>query len=114
MGYKHVSCISLNDEVVHGVPDSKKIIAKGDLVKIDVCAAYQGYCADMARSFIMSTDSENGGLRSLVEVANAALDKGIEQAKADNRVSDISAAIQTEVEKHGYGVVRDFAGHGIG
>lgn len=112
MGYKHVSCISLNDEVVHGVPSSKRMLKDGDLVKIDICAARDGYCADMTRMFIVGTPSEQ--LLKFVTVARQALDKGIEQARPGNRLSDISAAVQQEVERHGYGIVRDFAGHGIG
>jgi methionyl aminopeptidase len=112
MGYRHVSCISLNDVVVHGVPRADCIVQLGDLVKIDVCASWNGYCADMARSFFVGQPSEQA--QKLVDVAHQALKKGIEQARVGNRLSDISAAIQQEVEKHGFGVVRDFAGHGIG
>lgn len=112
MGYNHSSCISLNDEVVHGVPKGHKIIKAGDLVKVDVCASLQGYCADMARSFFAGDASS--AAEKMVAVAQKALDKGIEKAVPGNRVSDISAAIQEVVEAEGYGVVRDFAGHGIG
>ncbi len=111
-GYKHVSCISLNDEVVHGVPMANKLLKTGDLVKIDICASWHGYCADMARSFFVGKVDEKTA--RLVSVAQRALDKGIAKARAGNRLSDISAAIQKEVEEHGFGVVRDFAGHGIG
>lgn len=111
-GYRHASCISVNDEVVHGVPSAHKVLKKGDLVKIDVCASKYGYCADMARAFFVGTPSDIA--QKLVDVANKALDKGIAQALPGKRLSDISAAIQKEVESHGFGVVRDFAGHGIG
>lgn len=111
-GYKHVSCISLNDEVVHGVPSASRILKDGDLVKVDICASHEGYCADMARAYFIGKPSEHAV--KLVEVAESALKKGISQARAGNRLGDISAAIQQEVEKHGFGVVRDFAGHGIG
>ncbi len=113
-GYRHVSCISVNDEVVHGVPNAKRILVDGDLVKIDVCVSYNGYCADMARSYVIGTGNAADQARKLAEVARQALDKGIEKARPGNRLTDISAAIQAEVEKHGFGVVRDFAGHGIG
>jgi len=112
MGYRHVSCISVNDVVVHGVPRADCILQLGDLVKIDVCASWNGYCADMARSFFVGQPSESA--QKLVDVAYQALKKGIEQARVGNKLSDISAAIQEEVEKYGFGVVRDFAGHGIG
>jgi len=110
--YHHSSCISINDEVVHGVPRESMKIAEGDLVKIDVCASYNGYCADMARSFFLGTVTQD--VKNFVTAAQSSLDKGIEQAQAGGRLSNISAAIQKEVERHGYGVVREFAGHGIG
>jgi methionyl aminopeptidase len=113
MGYRHVSCISVNDVVVHGVPRVDCVLQLGDLVKIDVCASWNGYCADMARTFFVGKPSSETA-QKLVDVAYAALKKGIEQARVGNKLSDISAAIQEEVEKHGFGVVRDFAGHGIG
>lgn len=112
MGYKHASCVSLNDEVVHGVPGLTKL-KNGDLVKIDVCASYNGYCADMARSFFVGSNIDQKA-KHLVDTAQASLDAGIAQARAGNRVSDISFAIQTIVENNKFGVVRDFAGHGIG
>ena len=111
-GYQHVSCISVNDEVVHGVPCDQKALKEGDLVKVDICASLDGYCADMARCFFVGTADEMA--KKLTTVAKQALDKGIAQAQPGNRVSDISAAIQQEVEAHGFSVVRDFAGHGIG
>ena len=112
MGYKHSSCISINDEVVHGIPSEKKILKQGDLVKVDTCVAWKGYCADMARCFFVGHFTEKSS--KLVQVAEEALKVGINKAKAGARLSDISYAIQQEVEKHGFGVVRDFAGHGIG
>lgn len=95
MGYRHVSCISVNDEVVHGVPNAKTVFADGDLIKVDVCAAWNGYCADMARSFYLGTPSAQQ--QELVRVAQSALDKGIAVARAGNRLSDISAAIHTVI-----------------
>ena len=112
-GYKHVSCISINDEVVHGIPDMHKIFHKGDLIKVDVCASFNGYCADMARCFFVGAQESNDAIK-LVDVAYKALDKGIEQAIPGNHLSDISCAIPKEVESHGFGIVRVFAGHGIG
>jgi methionyl aminopeptidase len=112
MGYKYSSCISLNDELVHGVPSSKRVLSEGALVKVDVCAALDGYCADMTRMFVIGQPTDN--MLHFMTVTCCALDKGIEKARAGNHLSDISAAIQSEVERHGFGVVRDFAGHGIG
>ena len=110
--YNHSSCISINDEVVHGVPRDTMKIVQGDLVKIDVCASYDGYCADMARSLFIGSVSEE--VIAFVDAAQASLDAGIREAVAGERLSNISAAIQDVVEGHGYGVVREFAGHGIG
>lgn len=113
MGYQHVCCISVNDEVVHGIPTATKILKDSDLVKVDICASYKGYCADAARAYFVGTCKDER-VKKFVEVAQNALNKGIEKARVGNRLSDISAAIQQEVEAHGFGVVRDFAGHGIG
>jgi methionyl aminopeptidase len=111
-GYRHVSCISMNDAVVHGVPTHSIIIGEGDLIKIDVCASLQGYCADMARVFVLGTPTV---LQStMIEVGQKALDAGIAQAVPHNRIGDISSAIQQVIVAGGYGIVRDFAGHGIG
>ncbi|MCX5923635.1 MAG: type I methionyl aminopeptidase [Candidatus Dependentiae bacterium] len=112
-GYRHVSCISVNDVVVHGIPSEKVILQKGDLVKVDVCAAWQLYCADMARSYVVGFE-QNEHENHLILIAQQALDKGIAQAAPGKRLYDISAAVQEHVERYKYGVVRDFAGHGIG
>lgn len=112
LGYRHASCVSVNDAVIHGVPSSKLILKSGDLVTVDVVASWKGYCADMARSFFVGTVS--GKVKEFVAVAQSALDIGIDKARSGNRLSDISAAVQKEVEHYGFGVVRDFAGHGIG
>lgn len=112
MGYKHASCISINDEIVHGVPSTTTYIKVNDLVKVDVCASYDDYCADMARPFYIGTPPVE--IQNFINVAENALNKAIRQAIPGNRLTDISAAVQKEVESHGYGVVRDFAGHGIG
>lgn len=111
-GFRHSSCISLNDEVVHGVPSPRRMIKVGDLVKIDICASHKGFFADMARSFVV--DSADHSVEAFVLAAQQALDAGINRAIVGTRLSDISCAIQHVVEGHGYGVVRDFAGHGIG
>lgn len=112
-GYKHVSCISVNDVVVHGVPSALMVLHEGDLIKVDVCAAWQGYCADMARCYIVGK-AQNSFVNQLLSVAKESLDVGIAQAVVGNRLFDISAAIQKYAERHNYGIVRDFAGHGIG
>lgn len=110
-GYRHASCISINDELVHGVP-SHRTVRKGDLVKVDVCASYQGYCADMARCFVIGEASTE--VLNLIRSAQKALDAGIATVRPSVRLGDVSSAIQKSVEADGYAVVRDFAGHGIG
>jgi len=111
-GYKHSSCISFNDEVVHGVPLDTKHVRAGDIIKVDVCASWQGYCADMARTFFCDPVAEP--VKTAVRITYTALDAGIAQAYSGNKLSNISVAIQNTVEEQGLGVVRDFAGHGIG
>jgi methionyl aminopeptidase len=111
-GYRHASCISVNTVIVHGVPNKHTVISEGDLVKVDVCAAWKGFCADMARCYFVGESSASA--RRLVEAAETALERGIEQARPGNRIGDISAAIQRSVESYQFGIVRDFAGHGIG
>ncbi len=111
-GYAHVSCISINDEVVHGVPRFDRFLQEGDLVSIDVCASHNGYCADMARTVCVGAVFDQA--RKLCLAVQQTLDKGIATARAGNHLSDISAAMQQEAERQGFAVVRDFAGHGIG
>jgi len=114
MGYKHVSCISINQVVVHGVPSSKVVVQEGDLVKVDVCVAWKGYCADMARAYVAGNVKPSIELKKLIDTAQLALDAGIQKAIVGNRLFDISHEIQQVAENQGYGIVRDFAGHGIG
>jgi methionyl aminopeptidase len=111
-GYRHASCISVNDEVVHGVPHERSKLVEGDLVKIDVCASYNGYCADMARPFFLGVLSKE--VADFLDTAQEALNVGIASAKPGERLGTVSAAIQNVVEQRGYGVIREFAGHGIG
>lgn len=111
-GYGHVSCVSVNDVVVHGIPDKRRILKSGDLVSVDICAAWQGYCADAARSFIIGDGSAEA--RALIDAAQKSLDLGIAKSVVGGRLSDISSAIQQEVEKSNFSVIRDFCGHGIG
>lgn len=114
MGYQHVSCISVNQVVVHGVPSNKVVLQNNDLVKVDVCAAWKGYCADMARAYVVGDVQISAEKKLFMNTAQQALQAGIDQAVAGNRLFDISYAIQQVIEQQGYGVVRDFAGHGIG
>jgi len=111
-GYRHVSCVSLNDEVVHGIPQERRRVKMGDLVKVDVCASYNGGFADMARCFFIGEPSPED--KKFIEAAYVALESGIEKIVIGNHIGDISAAIESIALKNGYGVVREFAGHGIG
>jgi methionyl aminopeptidase len=112
MGYKHVSCISVNDVIVHGIPSHDIVIKDGDIVGVDVCASLNGYCADMARCFVMGSIPEE--TQRLLDCTQEALDKGIKAAVVGKRLFDISHTIQRTIEACGYGIVREFAGHGIG
>ncbi|MEO0161144.1 MAG: type I methionyl aminopeptidase [candidate division WOR-3 bacterium] len=110
-GFPKSACISINDEVVHGIPDNR-VIKEGDLVKVDIGVNYGGYIADAARTFIIGSVTE--AVARFVRLTKEALKKGIEKARAGNRVSHISRAIQEFVEANGYSVVRELTGHGVG
>lgn len=110
-GFPGNICASVNEQVVHGIPGVKKL-KNGDTVSIDIGAVINGYHGDAALTFpVGEIDAE---VQKLLNVTEESLYKGIEQAIAGNRLSDISHAVQTHAEKHGYGVVRDYVGHGIG
>jgi len=110
-GFPASLCISINEEIVHGIPGERRI-KEGDIVSLDLGVNYSGYFSDEAVTLIVG--ASDGRRRKLVEVTKKALAEGIKQARADNRLSDISAAIQSYVERYGFSVVRDFVGHGIG
>lgn len=110
-GFPKSVCISLNNEVVHGIPDEREI-QEGDLVKIDIGVQYQGYIADAAKTFPVGKISRDAA--RLVMVTKTALKMGIEMAKKGNKISDISRIIQQTIEKHGFSVVRELTGHGVG
>jgi len=111
-GYKHATCVSLNDVVIHGVPSDKIVLKSGDFVKIDVAGSYKGYCADMTRYFFVGEVDVK--VKKLAATAQFALDTAISKIAPGVHLSDISAAVQEVVERDGFGVVRKFAGHGIG
>ncbi|HOJ36716.1 MAG TPA: type I methionyl aminopeptidase [Ignavibacteriales bacterium] len=104
-------CISVNEVVVHGIPDNR-VIKCGDIVSIDAGLIVDGYYSDMAKTFIVGEVTEK--VKKLVEVTKESLYIGIEQATEGNRIGDISAAIQNHVEKHGFSVVKALTGHGVG
>ncbi|HHF98520.1 MAG TPA: type I methionyl aminopeptidase [Candidatus Aerophobetes bacterium] len=110
-GYPSYSCISVNEEVVHGIPSSRKL-KEGDIVSVDVGVKLDGYIADAARTFPVGKISKEKA--RLLEITKEALRRGISQARAGNRVGDISYAIQSWVEKNNCSVVKTLFGHGVG
>ncbi len=110
-GFPNAVCISVNDEVVHGIPDSRRL-KNGEIVKIDVGVYKNGFYADAAQSFRVGKIAPI--LEDLLKVTEKALFLGIEQARAGNRISDISYAIQEFVETNGFSVIRELSGHGVG
>lgn len=110
-GFPCSACISINEQVVHGIPDSRKL-REGDIVSIDVGTNLNGYFGDAAITLPVGEVDREG--KRLLEVTEKALSIGIEMARVGNRLFDISHAIQAWVESHGFSVVRDFVGHGIG
>jgi methionyl aminopeptidase len=110
-GYPFSLCCSLNNQVVHGMPNNVPLQA-GDILSLDFGAYYDGFYGDSAVTIPIGSISENA--RKLIEVTDQSLEKAIEEALAGNRLSDISATVQTFVEGNGFSVVRDFVGHGIG
>ena len=110
-GFPATLCISIDDEVVHGIP-GKRILKKGQIVSIDVGAYKDNYYGDHARSFAVGNISK--AKQQLLDVTRESLYKGIEQAIPGNRIGDIGHAVQKHAEKYGYGVLRQLVGHGIG
>lgn len=110
-GFPASVCVSVNEEVVHGIPGERKI-SEGDLVSIDAGALVDGWYADAA--ITLSVGSVSPSARRLVDTTRRALEEGIARAVVGHRVSDISCAVQQQVEREGFGVVREFVGHGIG
>lgn len=111
-GYPASICVSINEEVVHGIPDRKRVLKEGDLVSIDVGVIYKGYHGDAAVTVGVGQITEEA--RKLIEVAKGALESAMLAARAGNRLGDISWAIQSYVESNGFNVVREYTGHGIG
>ncbi len=111
-GFPAHSCISINEEVVHGIPSEERILNDGDIVSVDIGVGKDGFCGDSAWTY--GVGSINQEAQDLLTHCEAALFKGIEQMVVGNRISDISRAIQDYSEDLGYGVVKKFVGHGIG
>ncbi|MCI8663089.1 MAG: type I methionyl aminopeptidase [Hungatella sp.] len=111
-GYPASICISVNDEVVHGIPSKKRILKEGDIVSLDAGVIYKGYHSDAARTHGVGEISPEA--TQLIEVIKQCFFEGIKYAKSGNHLNDVSSAIQAYAESFGYGVVRDLVGHGIG
>lgn len=111
-GFPASACVSVNEEVVHGIPDKKRIIEEGDIVSVDVGATYKGYVSDAARTYAVGKVSDEA--MHLIEATKASFFEGIKFAKEGCRLSDISHAIQEKAESEGFSVIRDFVGHGVG
>jgi len=111
-GYPASICVSVNDEVVHGIPNKKRILKDGDIVSLDAGVIYKGYHSDAARTHAVGEISAEA--QKLIDVTRESFFEGIKYAKEGNYLFDISAAIGRYAEKFGYGVVRDLCGHGIG
>jgi methionyl aminopeptidase len=110
-GFPASICASVNDEVVHGIPNEREL-REGDIISVDIGAEYKGYHGDAARTYPVGAISEQAA--SLIEVTKQSFFEGIRYAVEKQRLSDISAAVQKHVESNGYSVVKEFVGHGIG
>ena len=111
-GFPGSACISINDEVIHGIPSKKRIIQNGDIVKVDVGAFYKGYHGDAARTIPVGTVSDEA--KKLIEVTRESFFRGIDQLKVGNRIGDIGHAIDSHVVANGFSTVKRYIGHGIG
>ena len=111
-GFPGSACISINDQVIHGIPSSKVIIKEGDIVKVDVGARYRGYNGDSARTFAVGKVSDEA-LR-LMSVTEQSFYEAMKHARAGNRIGDIGHAVESFVISNGFSVVKDFTGHGVG
>lgn len=111
-GFPASACTSVNEEVVHGIPDENRILQEGDIVSVDVGSTYKGYVSDAARTYGVGQIEENA--KKIIESCKNSFFKGLEKCRVGYRLSDISNAIQTSVEADGFGVIRDYVGHGVG
>ena len=111
-GFPASACISINDEVIHGIPSKKRVLQEGDIVSLDVGAVIGGFHGDCAATFACGKISEEA--QRLIDVTRQSFFEGIKYAKQGYRVQDISAAIQAYVEENGFSIVREFVGHGVG
>ncbi len=111
-GFPGSACISINDEVIHGIPSKKRILREGDIVKIDLGACYKGYHGDSARTIPVGKVSDEAA--KLIEVTRESFFAGVAQLRSGNRLGDVGSAIDTLVRENGFSTVRKYIGHGIG
>lgn len=111
-GYPASLCVSINDEVVHGIPSEKRAIRGGDIVSVDFGVLYKGYYGDAARTYPVGVVDDKSAM--LIDVTRESLNRGVEQAVDGKRISDISKAVEGYVVGNGFSVVKDYVGHGIG
>lgn len=111
-GFPATACISINDEVIHGIPSKTRILKEGDIVSIDLGAKKDGFNGDNAATFAVGNISEEA--RKLMDVTRESLYEAIKVAVPGNKIGDIAFAVQSYCESHGYGVVREYTGHGVG
>ncbi len=111
-GFPASACISINDEVIHGIPSKSRILQEGDIVKIDVGAFYKGFHGDSARTIAVGNVSEDA--RKLIEVTRESFFRGVAAVKTGNRIGDVGSEIQNCVESAGFSVVKRYIGHGVG
>ena len=111
-GFPNTLCMSVNEEVVHGIPSAKRILKEGDVLSVDCGTLMKGFYGDSAYTFAVGEIAPE--VADLRRVTKEALDTGVAQAKAGNRVGDVASAVQEHAERHGYSVVRELVGHGLG
>lgn len=111
-GFPAAACVSVNEEVVHGIPDKARILNEGDIVSVDVGSTYKGYVSDAARTYAVGKISDTA--QKLIDTTRESFFAGLEFCKVGYRLSDIGHAIQERAEADGFSVIRDFVGHGVG
>lgn len=112
LGFRHTLCLSINEEVVHGIPSKKRVLKEGDILGIDCGAIYEGFYGDSARTVPCGSISPE--VEGLLKITQESLDQGIQQMHPQKRLFDIGAAIQAHAEPKGYSIVKEYVGHGIG
>jgi methionyl aminopeptidase len=111
-GFPASACVSVNDELVHGIPNDSRVLSSGDIVTVDIGTIYEGYYSDTAYTFPVG--KINNSAKKLLQVTEDSLYKAIEQVKPGNRLGDVSYAVQKYAEEFGFSIVREYCGHGVG